>query len=58
MMRNHRNDERTLKVLSADELRHVIGGTDDPTKPIDDPGEGGGSGGDPEAVAQNWSGRR
>lgn len=58
MTRNHRNDGRTLKVLSADEMRHVIGGTDDPSKPIGDPGEGGGSGGDMEAVAQIWTGRR
>jgi hypothetical protein len=55
MKRINRQDERTLKVLNLDELRHVIGGTDDPTKPIEDPGNGSG---DLGAVAQNWSGRR
>jgi hypothetical protein len=59
MKRTNRSEGRELQVLNADELHHVIGGTDDPSKPIGDPGESGGSGsGDMDAVAQLFSGRR
>jgi bacteriocin-like protein len=54
-----RTNESTgrMKVLTSDELAHVIGGTGDPSKPIGDPGESGNYG-DMEAVGQNWNGHR
>ena len=55
MKRTNRSEGRELQALTTDELRHVIGGTDDPSKPIGDPGDGSG---DMDAVGQNWSGRR
>ena len=55
MKRTSENDGRMLKVLTNDELAHVIGGTGDPSKPIGDPGS---SNGDLDAVGQNWSGGR
>jgi hypothetical protein len=59
MTRKIESNGRTLKVLDRNELLHVIGGTDDPSRPIGDPGDnGGGSGDDLGAVAQNWTGHR
>ena len=57
MKRTSENDGRILKVLTNDELAHVIGGTDDPSKPIGDPGDYGNYG-DMEATGQNWNGHR
>lgn len=54
MKRTSEKDGRNLKVLDRNELQHVIGGTEDPSKPIGDPGESG----DSDAVGQNWTGRR
>ena len=55
MTRTNRSEERNLQALTDDELAHVIGGTDDPSKPVGDPGS---SNGDMGAVGQNWSGSR
>ena len=33
--------ERTVKALANEELVKVVGGTSDPSQPIDDPGESG-----------------
>jgi hypothetical protein len=49
----------TMKVLDRNELLNVIGGTEDPSRPVGDPGEnGGGSDGDLGAVGQRWNGSR
>jgi len=58
MKRTNENDGRMLKVLTNEELAHVIGGTGDPSKPVGDPGESGDYSGDMDAIGQNWSGRR
>lgn len=54
MKRTSENGERMLKVLTADELRHVIGGTDDPSKPVGDPGGSRNA----DVMGQPWSGGR
>jgi len=56
MKRSSENSGR-MKVLTSEELAHVIGGTGDPSKPIGDPGETGNYG-DMDAIAQNWNGQR
>jgi hypothetical protein len=59
MQRKSEITGRTLKALDRNELLHVIGGTEDPSRPVGDPGESGsGSDGDLGAVGQRWNGSR